>query len=198
MPQVLTFLKNFHKSMHCSFGDKANAQLPHLVCPLWQSADRMFVTRPGEEPPTLGQNIPETDAARSARRSGPPRGDFDPDNIYTFTLNTSIVDLPNWQVSMRDLTHSSTFLIWQLAHPPSSYGNSLIHLPYMATRPSTWQIVDVPMMRAPLNLATFVGDSSNFRFVVYTNPATVSSKEHLAASNRHSTVSESRRTGTAQ
>ena len=28
-----------------------------------------------------------------------------------------IVDLPNWQVSMRDLTHSSTFLIWQLAHP---------------------------------------------------------------------------------
>ena len=117
MPQVLTFLQNFHKSMHCSFGDKANAQLPHLVCPLWQSADRMFVTRPGEEPPTLGQNIPETDAARSARRSGPPRGDFDPDNIYTFTLNTSIVDLPNWQVSMRDLTHSSTFLIWQLAHP---------------------------------------------------------------------------------
>ena len=115
---VLTFLKNFHSSIHCSFGDKANAQLPHVVCPLWQSADRMYVTRPGEDPPALGQNIPETDAARAARKASDPRGNWDPDNIYTFTLNTAIVDLPNWQ------------------------------------------IVDVPMLRAPLNLATFVGDAS--------------------------------------
>ena len=41
----------------------------------------------------------------------------------------------------------STFLIWQLARPPSSYGNSRAHLPNMATQgPFTTIVLAVTVM----------------------------------------------------
>ena len=100
--------------IHYSFGQPPSssaapqAEAPHIVSPLMISADRMVVTPFGQPPPPLGApgscNLAsiEKDAQRKARRAdaaqSPSYGHFDTTSTYTFSFNTSNVDLPTWQL----------------------------------------------------------------------------------------------------
>ncbi|CEM27809.1 unnamed protein product [Vitrella brassicaformis CCMP3155] len=75
---ILAFVKTFPvgRLFHWSFGNESPAsqdgvcdlECPHIVYPLAFYADRMAATPLDQPPPTLGQDIPESDEARIARR----------------------------------------------------------------------------------------------------------------------------------
>ena len=64
---LLNFMRKKLPGMHYSFGDRQDAQLPHIVMPLWGTADQMVVTPPGESPPPLGWRLEEPPPHRIAR-----------------------------------------------------------------------------------------------------------------------------------
>ena len=100
--------------IHYSFGQPTTSrgvtqpELPHIVSPLMISADRMVVTPQGQLPPSLGAPgmcdlaTLEKDPERKARRADAGQrnnyGQFDTSSTYTFSFNTSNVDLPTWQL----------------------------------------------------------------------------------------------------
>ena len=93
---LLAFMQRRVRQLHYSFGDRANAQLPHVVMPLWTSADDVIVTPLGEPPPELGRALEETAAHRAARKSGGAHV-YRTDSVYTFAFHTMYIDLPSWK-----------------------------------------------------------------------------------------------------
>jgi len=92
--------------IHFSFGNPSlsqNAERPHIVSNLMIAADRMIVTPAGEAPPPLGTDATfdledlEDNAARKRRRQlgAIP---FEVGPTYTFSFNTSNLDLPTWKM----------------------------------------------------------------------------------------------------
>ena len=75
---------------HYSFGDKADAQLPHMVMPLWASADHLIITPAGETPPTLGYPLDEPSDVRARRRSRPAQWELGV--TYTFSWYSALTD----------------------------------------------------------------------------------------------------------
>jgi hypothetical protein len=67
-----------------------------MVFPLFQIMDRVVITKPGEIPPLLGQELPESDEDQAKRRSGEVCIQFQPENIYSFSFHSSFVDFPTW------------------------------------------------------------------------------------------------------
>ena len=84
--------------MHYSFGDGENAQLPHIVFPLWDTADQLIVTRPGDSPPKLGMRLEEDSAHQKARFAKGSRHAWSLENTYSFSFCTTYLDLPNWKL----------------------------------------------------------------------------------------------------
>ena len=50
---ILGFVRKMMSTLHYSFGDENDSELPHIVVPLWTAVDRLHVTPPGETPPAL-------------------------------------------------------------------------------------------------------------------------------------------------
>eukprot|EP00602_Paraphysomonas_sp_CaronLab_P000881 CAMPEP_0185031702 /NCGR_PEP_ID=MMETSP1103-20130426/19320_1 /TAXON_ID=36769 /ORGANISM="Paraphysomonas bandaiensis, Strain Caron Lab Isolate" /LENGTH=171 /DNA_ID=CAMNT_0027567317 /DNA_START=419 /DNA_END=934 /DNA_ORIENTATION=- len=71
---------------------------PHLVFPLLRILDRVVVTKPGETPPMLGQELPESDEDRNNRQSGKTDIQFDTECTYSFAFHSSFVDFANWSL----------------------------------------------------------------------------------------------------
>jgi hypothetical protein len=102
---ILTFIKQFFW-VHVSFGTKATPsgdstqrqklrQLPHIVTPLWTSADQLVVSPPGQALPELGRPIVEQNVqARKASRENWGQ----PGATFTFTFNTFYLNLPKWKI----------------------------------------------------------------------------------------------------
>lgn len=99
---LLQFCKTFNASIHHSYGDNANIELPHIVGPFWSMVDRVVITPPGETPPSFITGFPESLESRMARRAGSPMVSVKPelslDNIYSFSFKTKYVDLESWSI----------------------------------------------------------------------------------------------------
>jgi hypothetical protein len=75
----------------CSFGVPDNAELPHISFPLLTNVDSLIVTKPGEQPPELGQQLHEDAAAKKERTAAKGFGALDVDNIYTCMQHTCML-----------------------------------------------------------------------------------------------------------
>jgi hypothetical protein len=78
---VLSFSKRLIKNLHYSFGESGKAvegadeiELPHVTFPLLRGMDRLIISKPGDTPPALGQELVETEEQRLARRGGKGEG----------------------------------------------------------------------------------------------------------------------------
>lgn len=99
---LLQFCKSFNASIHHSYGDSQQVELPHIVGPFWSIIDRVVVTPPGELPPPFIKGFPEPPESRAARRAGNPlhsvKPPLDLDSTYSFSFKTRYVDLESWAV----------------------------------------------------------------------------------------------------
>lgn len=99
---LLQFCKSFNASIHHSYGDSQQVELPHIVGPFWSTIDRVVVTPPGELPPPFIKGFPEPPESRAARRAGNPllsvKPPLDLDSTYSFSFKTRYVDLESWAV----------------------------------------------------------------------------------------------------
>mmetsp|Transcript_2996 Transcript_2996/g.4552 ORF Transcript_2996/g.4552 Transcript_2996/m.4552 type:complete len:1659 (+) Transcript_2996:117-5093(+) len=104
---LLSFLMKFAMSLnpflHFGFGEEHRKdgmfEYPHLTFPLFRVMDRVVVTPPGGELPTLGKELPEVDADRIARRSGKgPHMTFQQDHTYSFSFHSMYVDFSRWSI----------------------------------------------------------------------------------------------------
>lgn len=87
-------------SLHHSFGDKHNVELPHITGPFWSTVDRLIVTAPDEEPPPMFARYVEPDPERKARKANPAYAPpLDLDNTYSFSLKTSKLDIVTWSTT---------------------------------------------------------------------------------------------------
>jgi len=84
--------------MHFSFGDKNNEEMAHISFPAWTAFDKVVVTKPGDEPPPLGEVLPESDKAASARKKLGTAGDWNTQDTYSFSYHSMYLDLPIWHV----------------------------------------------------------------------------------------------------
>ena len=146
--------------IHYSFGQpKVSEERPHIVSPLMISADRMIITPDGQPPPRLGTPGAfdlaklENEEARKRRRQeagqGKPGWSFDTASTYTFSFNTSNIDLPSWQV--RGLP------LWGGLLRPSLTASDL--------PPTFWQVRGLPLW-GDLDLHNFWQDGA-LRIVSY-------------------------------
>lgn len=91
---------SLNKYLKVGFGEEykqdGHYENPHLVFPLFRIMDRLVITRPGEIPPQLGQELPESDEDRFKRQNGLSHIQFEEDCIYSFSFHTSFVDLSTW------------------------------------------------------------------------------------------------------
>ncbi len=100
---AIKFCGTLVSDLHSSFGDDpetSNYEMPHLVSPLFPTFDKIVVSAPNETPPTMGYPFPETIEQRRARQKLGKIADckIDVNNTYSFSVNTSQVDLLNWKL----------------------------------------------------------------------------------------------------
>lgn len=90
-------------NLHSSLGDmKDNElfQLPHLVAPMFITFDKIILTPAGEKPPPLGIPFTEDLEYRKKRLKFKSIKDanVDLETTYSFSVNTSNINLLSWQV----------------------------------------------------------------------------------------------------
>jgi hypothetical protein len=96
------FCATMVKDLHFSFGDdqskSENYQVPHIVAPLFPTADKIIVTPAGKDPPKLGQPFVEDLDYRKARFTyrQVEQANIDLNSTYSFSVNTSNLDLQEW------------------------------------------------------------------------------------------------------
>lgn len=122
---VCNFAGTMIDDLHYSFGDSPtthNHQIPHLVAPLFSTMDKIVVTPPGKDPPPLGIPFVEDPifAVKRLKFKSIKEANIDINNIYSFSVNTANIDLPNWNIigiPMKKSMDMRTF-----------FGDSSIHL----------------------------------------------------------------------
>ena len=98
---VLNFVGTMVNDLHYSFGDHASDKLcesPHLVAPLLRGMDKVVVSRPGEKIPAMGQPFYESPEARKKRTKSQDQFVVDLASTYSFSVNTSNLDLRAWNI----------------------------------------------------------------------------------------------------
>jgi hypothetical protein len=96
---ILQFCKTFTPAIHSSFGDNQNIEFAHISSPFWTTVDRLVITRPTQTPPSLSQPFYESVESRKARKKSPNyKVDVNLEDIYSFSLKTSFVDIEKWNV----------------------------------------------------------------------------------------------------
>lgn len=109
---LLNVVKSIGKNMHYSFGDKKSIELPHIVFPAWTSFDALVVTKPGDTPPPMGEEFPESKESVAARKASGSVGEWNMENTYSMSFHSMYVDIPTWRLVniavMRD-TNLRTF-----------------------------------------------------------------------------------------
>jgi hypothetical protein len=100
---VCNFCGTLVNDLHFSFGDNPkdqNYQVPHIVSPIFPTLDKVLITPPGEIPPPLGVPFVEDPAYRKERLKFRTidLANIDLNTTYSFSVNTSNLDLPNWNL----------------------------------------------------------------------------------------------------
>jgi hypothetical protein len=104
---LLGMIRRINSGFHYSFGSKdANeAQLEngdyektHLSFPVEASMDRVVITKPGEEPPKLGEELHESpESVRRRRRTGFGSVDWNTEDTFTMCLWNAYFDWIKWK-----------------------------------------------------------------------------------------------------
>jgi hypothetical protein len=101
---VLRFVQTMVKNLHYGFGESPssaeNYQIAHIVAPLFSTMDKILVTKPGETPPELGVPFVEDMEYRKRRLASTSIKEMDVnlDDVYSFSVNTSNMDLCSWEL----------------------------------------------------------------------------------------------------
>ena len=100
---VCSFASNVVPDLHYSLGDSQNSpnyQLPHMVAPLFPTMEKLVVTPPGGTPPLLGVPLEEDPEHKARRRKfkSIKEANIDLDSTYSFSINTSNIDLTTWNI----------------------------------------------------------------------------------------------------
>ena len=88
-------------NLHYSFGDDTSNplyQLPHMVSPIFPTFDKVIATPPNQTPPKIGEPFIEDPEYRKIRCQWSQIADakIDLDTTYSFSVNTSNIDLCTW------------------------------------------------------------------------------------------------------
>lgn len=95
---LLKLLKSFYPTIHYSFGDEDGDELAHIVVPAYRFFERLVVTKPGETPPTMGENFNEPPESVKARKKSNSVGEWETENTYSMSFYSMYLDLPTWSV----------------------------------------------------------------------------------------------------
>lgn len=101
---LLKLVKSFAPDTHYSFGDNGAKEKPHIVIPAWSFFDRLVVTKPGEEPPELGQDFFEPEESVVARKNLKSRAQWNTDDTYSMSFYSMYMDLVKWQIVQLPVT----------------------------------------------------------------------------------------------
>jgi hypothetical protein len=103
---LMRFCGKLIPNMRYGLGEEYSAdgkyEVPHIAFPMFRTMDRVVITPDGEEVPTLGKELPESDADRNARRSGKSSGDnlkFEFGYTYSFSFHSMYIDFANWAIT---------------------------------------------------------------------------------------------------
>jgi Protein of unknown function (DUF1769) len=78
----------------------------HLSFPVEASMDRIIITRPGDTPPVLGQELHETaESVKRRRKIGAGSMDWNTGETFTMCLCSAYADWIKWKVSMYRVCH---------------------------------------------------------------------------------------------
>jgi hypothetical protein len=95
---LLKLVKSVAPDTHYSFGDNGDKERPHIVIPAWSFFERLVVTKPGEEPPELGQEFVEAVESVAARKNAKSKAHWNTDDTYSMSFFSMYIDLVKWQV----------------------------------------------------------------------------------------------------
>ena len=100
---ILAFLKRTRPTVHYSTtgterNEEGSFEKPHLANFIEIGLDRVVITKPGEEPPSLGGDIEEDLDHYKARKAGKVKIDFNTEDTYTFALWNANVDWIDWKI----------------------------------------------------------------------------------------------------
>jgi hypothetical protein len=95
---LLKFVKAVAPDTHYSFGDNNDKEKPHIVVPAWSFFERLVVTEPGQEPPSLGDEFVESKESMDARKSGKSKAEWNTEDTYSMSFFTMYLDFAKWQV----------------------------------------------------------------------------------------------------
>jgi hypothetical protein len=106
---LLAMIRRINSGFHYSWGadakktkqediDNDQYEKTHLSFPVEASMDRIVITKPGEVPPTMGQELPETVVSVKRRRKlGAGSIDWNTTDTYTMCLWSAYVDWIQWR-----------------------------------------------------------------------------------------------------
>lgn len=105
---LLAMVRRINPGFHYSWGperklDQAdlqsgNYEKTHLSFPVEASMDRIVITKPGETPPTLGEELEETaESVKRRRKMGAGSVDWNLEDTYTMCLWSAYADWIKWK-----------------------------------------------------------------------------------------------------
>jgi hypothetical protein len=89
-------MKQFNSNVHYSFGDAE--ERGHITFPASTFFERLVATRPGETPPSMGEEFVEPASSVKARKSYKTKIDWNTEDIYSFSFYSMYLDFPSWSV----------------------------------------------------------------------------------------------------
>lgn len=93
---ILKMTKSFNQELHYSFGDKE--EQAHICFPASTFFEQLIVTKPGEEPPTMGEEFVESDELAKSRKAYKTKIDWNTDDTYSMSFHSMYIDFPSWSV----------------------------------------------------------------------------------------------------
>ena len=117
---LLKLVKSVAPDTHYSFGDNGEKEKPHIVIPAWSFFDRLIVTKPGEEPPELGQDFFEPEESVTARKNLKSTAHWNTDDTFSMSFYSMYMDLVKWQIVQLPVTSDIDFKTF--------WGNSFLRI----------------------------------------------------------------------
>lgn len=90
--------KSVARDTHYSFGDSKNKEMPHIVVPALSFFERIVVSKPGQDPPQMGEEFEETKESMAARMNGKSDIQWNTEDTYSMSFYTMYLDFAKWQV----------------------------------------------------------------------------------------------------
>ena len=84
--------------MHYSFGDKDDKEYGHISFPIYSFAHSFLETKPGELPPPIEQDFPESQKSKEMRTRSRDDFDWKIGHTYSISFHSMYLDFPNWQL----------------------------------------------------------------------------------------------------